>query len=353
MEPMYTSTRPSHPSQQMQEVLDQLARLGGEPIEHLSPQAARQQPTPSDAVTALLRQRGNDIGPEPVALVENRSIPGPGGEIAIRIYTPGGIGPFPVVLYIHGGGWVIADLDVYDASPRAIANAAGAIVVSTHYRLAPEHPFPAAHDDTFAAYLWVRQNAALFQGDPQRIAVAGESAGGNMAAALCLTARHQQVPLPVHQVLVYPVASAEMKTPSFRENAEAKPLNQAMFAWFGGHAFRNPEDTQDPRIDLLNADLRGLPPTTIITAQIDPLRSGGEMLADKLHAAGVAVHYRCFDGVTHEFFGMGAVLRESRDATEFVANHLKSSFEPAIAAHDVPQDIPRRPPTDRPSAVVL
>lgn len=223
MEPMYTSTRPSHPTQQMLEVLDQLARLGGKPIEPLSPQAARRQPTPADAVTALLRQRGLGIEPETVAKVETRSIPGPGGEIAIRIYTPDGIRPFPVVLYIHGGGWVIADLDVYDASPRAIANAAGAIVVSTHYRLAPEHPFPASHEDTFAAYLWVRQNADLFQGDPQRIAVAGESAGGNMAAALCLT--------------------------------------------------------------------------------------------------------RCYDGVTHEFFGMGAVLQESRDATELVGNHLRAAFK--------------------------
>ena len=227
---------------------------------------------------------------------------------------------------MHGGGWVIADRDVYDASPRAIANAAGAVVVSTHYRLAPEHPFPASHEDTFAAYVWVRQNTDSFRGDPRHIAVVGESAGGNMAAAICLTARQQEIPMPDHQVLIYPVTSADMQTPSFVQNAHARPLNQAMFSWFGGHAFGNPNDTQDPRIDLLNADLRGLPPATIITAEIDPLRSGGEMFADKLHAAGVSVKYRCYDGVTHEFFGMGAVLEESRNATKLIADRLKDAF---------------------------
>ncbi len=324
---------PPKANKPMQAVLDQLASLGGKPIEQLTPQEARTQPTPADAVKALLQKRGESTAPEAVAKVENRSIPGPGGEIAIRIYTPKGTGPFPVVLYIHGGGWVIADLDVYDSSPRALANAAGAVVVSTHYRLAPEHPFPASHDDTFAAYLWVRENAASFNGDPQRIAVAGESAGGNMAAAISLTARERQVPLPVHQVLIYPVTGTDMDTPSFKENANAKPLNQVMMVWFAGHEFKKPSDTKDPRIDLLHANLRGLPPTTIITAQIDPLRSGGEMLADKLKAAGVKVDFKNYTGVTHEFFGMGAVLKESRDATQFAAGHLKKAFKNSSALH--------------------
>lgn len=317
---------PPKTTKPMQAVLDQLASLGGKPIEQLTPQEARTQPTPADAVKALLQKRGQSTAPEAVAKVENKSIPGPGGEIALRIYTPSGTGPFPVVLYIHGGGWVIADLDVYDSSPRALANTAGAVVVSTHYRLAPEHPFPASHDDTFAAYLWVRENAASFNGDPQRIAVAGESAGGNMAAAISLTARERKVPLPLHQVLVYPVAGTDMNTPSFKENANAKPLNQAMMVWFAGHEFKNPADTKDPRIDLLHADLRDLPPTTIITAQIDPLRSGGEMLADKLKAAGVKVDSKNYNGVTHEFFGMGAVLKESRDATRFAGKNLQKAF---------------------------
>ena len=327
---------PPKPDKPMQAVLDQLASLGGKPIEQLTPREARQQPTPADAVKALLQQRGQRTAPETVAKVENKSIPGPGGEIPIRIYTPAGTGPFPVVLYIHGGGWVIADLDVYDSSPRARANAAGAVVVSTHYRLAPEHPFPASHDDTFAAYLWVRANTASFNGDPQRIAVAGESAGGNMAAAISLTARERKVPLPVHQVLIYPVTGTDMTTPSFKENAHAKPLNQAMMVWFAGHELKNPSDAKDPRIDLLHADLRGLPPATILTAQIDPLRSGGEMLAQKLKAAGVKVDAKNYSGVTHEFFGMGAVLKESRDATQLAASQLKKAFKHTAALHAQP-----------------
>lgn len=315
----------------MQAVLDQLASLGGKPIEQLTPEEARKQPTPADAVKALLRSRGQSIAPEAVAKVEDRSFAGPGGGIAVRIYTPRGAGPFPVVLYIHGGGWVIADLDVYDSSPRALANAAGAVVVSTHHRLAPEHPFPASHADTFAAYLWVRENAASLDGDPQRIAVAGESAGGNMAAAICLTAREKKVPLPVCQVLIYPVVGTDMSTPSFKENADAKPLNQAMMVWFAGHEFKRPSDKEDPRIDLLRADLRGMPPAAIITAQIDPLRSGGERLAEDLRAARVEVSAKNYSGVTHEFFGMGAVLQESRDATQFAAGLLKKAFKNSAA----------------------
>ena len=199
-------------------------------------------------------------------------------------------------------------------------------MVSTHYRLAPEHPFPASHEDTFAAYKWSRENAASFNGDPNRMAVAGESAGGNMAAAISLMAREQKVPLPLHQLLVYPVAGADMNTPSFEENANAKPLNKAMMEWFARHELKNPQDKQDPRLDLLNANLKGMPSTTIITAEIDPLRSGGKMLADKLKAAGVEVNYKNYDGVAHEFFGMGAVLDQSKAANLLAAKDLKKAF---------------------------
>ena len=313
-------------NKEMQAVLDQLTALGGKPMEQLTPQEARQQPTPGDAVKALLKQQGRSIAPEPVAKVEDKSITGSGGEIPIRIYTPAGPGPFPVVLYIHGGGWVIADLDTYDSSPRALANAAKAVVVSTHYRQAPEHPFPSSHEDVFVAYNWVRENAGSFNGDPNRVAVAGESAGGNMAAAISLMAREQNVPLPLHQVLVYPVADTDMNSPSFQENAKAKPLNKAMMGWFAKHEFKTPQDAKDPRIELVNANLRGLPPTTIITAEIDPLRSSGERLVEKLKAAGVSVDYKNYDGVTHEFFGMGAVLEEGKAATQFAAKNLMKAF---------------------------
>ena len=318
---------PPKANKEMQAVLDQLSALGGKPIEQLTPEEARKQPTPADAVKALLEKRGKSAEPEPVAKVENKSIAGSGGEIPIRIYTPAGPGPFPVVLYIHGGGWVIADLAVYDSSPRALANAAKAVVVSTHYRLAPEHPFPASHEDVFTAYKWVRANAASFNGDPNRIAVAGESAGGNMAVAISLMAREQNVPLPLHQVLVYPVAGTDMNTPSYQENAQAKPLNKAMMEWFAQHEFKNSSDKQDPRAGLMKADLRGLPSTTIIAAEIDPLRSEGKALAERLKAASVSVDYKNYHGVTHEFFGMGAVLGESRDATKLAAKNLMKAFD--------------------------
>ena len=159
---------PAAPDAQMQAVLDAHAKLGPKPLETLTPEQARRQPSPADAVKALLKQQGKSTAPEGVGKVEDRTITGPAGAIPVRIYWPSGAGPFPVVLYIHGGGWVIATLDTYDASARALTNAAGAVIVSTHYRQAPEHKFPAAHEDTFAAYKWVLANARSLNGDATR-----------------------------------------------------------------------------------------------------------------------------------------------------------------------------------------
>lgn len=315
------------PNAQMKAVLDQLAALGGKPLETLPPAEARKQPTPADAVMALLKKQGKSAAPEPVAKVEDRSIKGPAGQIQTRIYWPGGTGPFPVILYIHGGGWVIANLDTYDSSARALTNAAGAVVVSTHYRQAPEHKFPAAHDDTWAAYEWVLANATSINGNPARIALAGESAGGNLAAAISMNARERKVQMPVHQLLVYPIANYATDTPSYKENAMATPLSKPLMEWFFRHYLRSPADGSDPRISPLRAkDLKGLPPTTIITAQIDPLRSEGEAYAKLLRAAGGDVEYRNFNGVTHEFFGMGAVVDEAKQAVQLAASRLKGSF---------------------------
>ncbi len=311
----------------MQAVLDQLAALGGKPLQTLSPAEARKQPTPADAVTALLLKEGRSAAPEPVASVEDRTIMGQGGEIAVRVYWPRGEGPFPVLLYIHGGGWVIANLDTYDASARALTNAVQAVVVSTHYRQAPEHPYPAAHNDVYTAYRWVLDNAQSLRGDPARVAVAGESAGGNMAAVVSIRARDQRTVLPLHQLLVYPVAGTDMNTESYRENANASPLNKPLMQWFAKHYLGGAAMKGNPEINLsTRKDLKGLPPTTIITADIDPLRTEGQMLARALQRAGVAVATRNFEGVAHEFFGMGAVLPEAKDAVAFAAAELKKSF---------------------------
>ena len=323
---------PAAPNEQMQTVLSSLAALHPTPIIKLSAPEARKQPSPADAVKALLTKAGKSTAPERVGTVVNRTIPGPGGPIPVRIYTPSGQGPFPVVLYIHGGGWVIADLDTYDASPRALANLAHTVVVSTHYRQAPEHKFPAAHQDAFAAYQWTLANAKSLKGDPARVAVVGESAGGNLAAAVSIMARDSGVQEPVHQVLVYPIAGYDLNTPSYRENADAKPLNKPMMAWFFKQYLRSPADGKNPLIDLVHADLAGLPPTTIINAQLDPLRSDGERLAVALKQAGVDVEQKTFDGVTHEFFGMGAVVDEARAAAQMAADGLTHGFGRSVTS---------------------
>ena len=319
---------PARPDPDMKMVLDELAALGGKPIETLAPREARRQPTPADAVKALLAKQGKSTAPEPVGEVVDATIPGPAGPIAARVYKPAvGAGPFPVIVYFHGGGWVIADLDVYDATPRALVNATGAMVVSSHYRQGPEHRFPAAHDDAMAAYTWVAKNAATWGGDPTRLAVAGESAGGNLAANVARMARKAGTTPPRHQLLVYPIAGHDMDTPSYRENAAAKPLNKPMMAWFFDHYLRRPADGADPRISLVKApDLAGLAPATIVLAQIDPLRSEGAEYGERLRAAGVDVVTQRYDGVAHEFFGMGAVVAKAKDAVAAAGGRLKSSL---------------------------
>ena len=231
---------------------------------------------------------------------------------------------------------MIATIDTYDSSARALAKATNAIVVSVEYRKAPEHKFPAAHEDAYAAYRWVLRNADSFEGDPSMVAVAGESAGGNLAAAVCLMARARGELLPVYQALIYPIAGYDFNTSSYRENANAKPLDRPMMAWFFEKYLREPADGKHPWIDLVNArDVSGLPPATIITADIDPLRSEGKRYAERLLEAGVPVSYRNFKGVTHEFFGMGAVVGDAKKAVRLVANGMNWSFDdPVFSRND-------------------
>lgn len=317
---------PPKPNAEMKAVLDKLGTLGGESIPSLTPQEARKQPSPADAVAALMKDK-KIASPESTLKVEDISIEVGSGKVKGRLYKPAGEGPFPVILYIHGGGWVIADLDTYDATPRALATSVGAIVVSTHYRQAPEHPFPAAHDDTYGAYEWTLKMADTWGSDPMKVAVVGESAGGNMAASIGMMAKEKGIQAPIHQVLIYPVADTKMDTPSYIENAKAKPLDAPMMKWFADHTFARSEDAKNPRVALLQAEsLKGMPSATIVTAQIDPLRSEGAALAEKLKADGVDVAYKNYEGVTHEFFGMSAVIDEAKQANEFVTKRLKAAF---------------------------
>lgn len=322
-----TAHEMAKPAPEMQAVLDKLADLGAKPLHTLTPDEARAQPTPADAVAAVMADKGIDAGPAAAISTRDIVIPGPGGDIMARVYTPAGEGPFPIVVYYHGGGWVIADLDTYDASARALSLGAEAVVVSSHYRQGPENVFPAAHDDAYAAYVWAVENSGEFNGDAARMAVAGESAGANLAANVAIMARDAKIMQPLHQLLVYPVAGNDMSTPSYLENAEAAPLGKADMAWFVEHAFAKMGDTADPRLNLVGRDdLQGLPPATLITAQIDPLRSESIAYGEALDAAGVTVEARNFEGVTHEFFGMGAVVPQAVEAMDFATTNLKAAF---------------------------
>jgi acetyl esterase/lipase len=250
-----------------------------------------------------------------------------GGGVTARIYMPkGNTGPLPVIVYYHGGGWVIADINTYDASAKGLAEQVGAVVVSVEYRKGPENKFPAAHNDAFAAYQWVLANAASINADPKRIAVAGESAGGNLACNVSMMARDKGIQAPLYQVLVYPVANNDMNSESYVKYAAAKPLNKPMMEWIAKNYLPDMATAADPRISLVKANLKGLPPTTIIGAEIDPLATEGRLLADRLQAAGVTVNYKLYEGVTHEFFGMAAVVPQAKDAQSVAAADLKSAL---------------------------
>jgi acetyl esterase len=313
----------------MKDVLVEFQALNPKPIDTLTPAEARKQPTLADAAKKVLEKKGKSTAPIAMAKVENKKITGAAGPIDARIYTPkiDAKKPLPVVVYYHGGGFAIASLDVYDASARGIAKEASAIVVAADYRRAPEDKFPAAHEDAFAAYQWALKNAASFGGDPQRIAVAGESAGGNLAINVSIMARDKNVPTPRHQLLVYPLAQTSMDTQSYREWSTATPLNKAMMGWFVTQYTRSPADAQDTRLNVVAANLRGLPKTTIVLAEIDPLRSDGEILADKLEKAGVDVAKKTYEGVTHEFFGLGAVVDDAKNAVDYAGDRLESDLK--------------------------
>ena len=326
-EPSSAKDALSKADKDMKEVLDELAALGSKPLETLTPAEARKQPTLADAERAVLKKQGKSTEPEQVGKVEEKSIRSGKAQIPARIYTPKeGKAPYPVVVYFHGGGFVVGSNDSYDASARGLANGAKAIVVSVDYRKAPENKFPAAHEDADAAYAWVLKNAASFAGDPKNVAVAGESAGGNLAINVAIDARDKSEQLPVHVLAVYPVATTTTDSKTFQEYAEAKPLNRSMMTWFFDKYQRTSADAKDHRLDLLSAKLDGLPQTTLITAEIDPLRADDEALEKKLDDAKVSVKLKNYDGVTHEFFGLGAVVGDGKDAMEFATSRLKDAF---------------------------
>lgn len=316
---------------QMKSVLMSLMELKPKPVEKLSPANARVQPSIADAVRLTLTKQRRSTAPEAMARVLDTTIPGPAGAVPVRVYWPRNApsSNLPVVVYFHGGGFVLFDRDTYDSSARALSNAAKCMVVSVGYRRAPEGRLPAAHEDSYAATQWVMNNAEKWGGNSDRVAVAGESVGGNLATDMCLMAKMRGGKMPIHQVLVYPVSDfrpVALNAPSMTENRYAKPLNRAVVAWFGKYALPTPSFVFNPLASPLLADVRGLPAATVVLAEIDPLRSQGEAYARKLAANGIPTHVRLFKGVTHEFFGTGAVVNQAKQAVSFVAADLKTAF---------------------------
>lgn len=317
---------------QAQAIVDAHSALGRLPFETLEPSQARTQPGPDDAVKKVMADQGID-GPEPVGNVRNIGIPdAAGGTQTLRVYTPRNVqADAPVIVWVHGGGWVLFDIDTYDGSCRGLCNKTGAIVVSPNYRRAPEAVFPASHDDVLAAYRWTVEHAVELGGDPTRIGIGGESVGGTMAAATSLALMAAGEPLPVAQVCVYPLTTGEQFGNSMVDAADGRPLNRALLSWMAMHAFEGaPDAAKDPRVDLLGLPsdvLSQMPPTLVITDERDVLRSQGQQFAANLELAGAAVTASYYEGVMHEFFGAAAVLDKAEQAQQEAAAHFLRAFD--------------------------
>ncbi|MBW0106762.1 alpha/beta hydrolase [Pseudonocardia sp. KRD-291] len=281
---------PVHP--EAQGLLDALAQAGMPPFPQMSVPQARA------AAAGFLDLQGEA---EPMA-VDSRNIPGPGGDIPVRVYTPEGAGPKPLVVYFHGGGWVIGDLDTVDKPVRMLANRTGAVFVSVDYRLAPEHVHPAAFDDAYAATVWAAENAASLGADAGRLAVAGDSAGRHLAASVAQAARDRGGPALSAQILLFPVTDFDFSTPSYSENASGYLLERGSMEWFWAH-YLGAQDAAGDRYLCpgRTADLTGLPPAFVATAEFDPLRDEGEAYAARLSEAGVEVTAKRYDGMLHDF----------------------------------------------------
>ncbi len=302
---------PVHP--QAQAVLDVMASTGF--VLQGDPQAVR------DFMALAPRPEG-----EAVKRVEDRVFPGPNGDVPVRIYWPEAEGPRPLLVWYHGGGWVIGNLDGADYGCRIMTNAASAVVVSVDYRLAPEAKFPSAPEECYAALQWAVANAAELGADASRVAVGGDSAGGNLAAVVSLMARDRGGPKVGLQLLIYPVTDYDFETQSYTDNAEGYLLTKDSMVWFWGHYVDAPEDARHPHASPLQAeDLSGLPPALVLTAEYDPLRDEGEAYAKRLSESGVKVTARRFDGQIHGFFANPAI-DDGREAALMAAAAIKDTL---------------------------
>jgi acetyl esterase len=305
---------------ELRALLDQQAASGRPPLHRQSVDQAR----------AFHAQDAAPLNGEavPVAAVADRAVRGPAGDLPVRVYTPEGEAPFPIVVFFHGGGWVVGTLDTYDPLCRALAAAVPAVVVSVGYRLAPEHRWPAAVEDAYAATLWASRHAAELGGAQHRLAVAGDSAGGNLAAVVALGARDRGGPAIAFQLLVYPALDAAADTGSWREYAEGFYLTAAGMRWYWDHYLGGADGAAPDASPLRAAFLGGLPPALVVTADHDVLRDEGEAYAARLGEAGVAADVRRVEGVVHGFFRWRAVTGAADAALQDAAAALRSALAP-------------------------
>ncbi len=303
---------------QVNELIEETLALNLPPYNEISPAEARRQ---------MLMASPPVVPNHSAARVEDRRIPGPGGEIPIRLYYPSGSGPFAAVVFFHGGGWVIGSIETHDAYCHALAKLSHCLVASVEYRLAPEHRYPAAAEDAYAATFWLSENAGGIQVDPRRIAVCGDSAGGNLAAVTSLMARDRGDPEIAFQVLIYPVTDFNFDTASYRNNGDGYLLTRDLMIWFWRHYIEDEETARQPYASPLRAeDLRGLPGALVLTAEFDPLLDEGEEYARRLETAGVPVILRRYEGLIHGFSRQWIRLDQSRKALEEVAATLRQKL---------------------------
>ena len=301
---------------QAQQVLDQLAALGLPPNHMVSPQQAREN----------MRNRPRIDGPE-VAKVEDRSVSWRDAEVPVRIYTPAGTGPFPILIWCHGGGMVVGDLETADATARHLTVETGCVTVSVDYRLAPETKFPGACDDCYAAAVWASDNAASIQGDASRMAVGGDSAGGNLAAVVAQMARDRAHPDLAFQLLVYPMTALDFETPSYVDNADGYLLTRDSMKWYWDQYLGASDDPNHPyAVPSKARSFQNLPPALVITAEFDPLRDEGETYAKNLEAAGVPTTCTRYDGMIHGFFAMSGAVDKAGQAVSQAAAAMKEAF---------------------------
>lgn len=306
---------------QTQQILDLInGAAPAEPVEP-TPETSREG---YRGLSAMMPE-GPDVG------VADRTIPGPAGDIPVRVYTPDGDGPFGVLVHLHGGGWTIGDLDTHDHPCRTLCAEGGVVVVSVDYRLAPENPFPAAVDDAWAALRWVAEHAAEIGGDPARIAVGGDSAGGNLAAVLAVMARDAGGPALGLQLLVYPAVDSRAdqteRYPSLTENGEGYVLTLATMQWFATNYLPDDDDRLDPRASpLLTPDLSGLAPAHVVTLELDPLRDEGQAYVDALRAAGNDVTHAYYEGTVHTVWQLAPVIPTGARALSDAAERLRATI---------------------------